>query len=462
MGWRPLAVGLLAASAHAAVAGAPEPGPTGLLPVAALSSSNDMFANGVGNGDDFRTAAIGGHVRLGGLVLALDGAMLTDRASGTRSDELLAIAGWAFGQAGPTTGWHVSGFLGGGVRVDGDLHGQEAQNTVHRTINVDEVSLAYDDDRVHPALTGSAVGGWLGPAGFDLTGWWGAQVIVAGQAVAEGNILVEVGPRLVLIGQQGAFWVGPRLRLRDGEPAGPTAAATGRHEDGWWLDVGTFVTPFGDGASAWGYQVRAAFNPDTRATLGSLGVVFSPGTSPPAPELALDHDLAAYSGGGLGVQLRWHPWPYQDIGRRSAAVFDYRFGTNPDGGLNLDLGPGHTSIGADLRHDQISAGWEEGFRSPDWSGLRFVPWVQAGAGVRQEGVVVEGAGARFAQDQTTALVARGALGLRLVMGERFSLGGSLDGWLPAWDKSMHGGSESVTLNAPGWALGLHLAAHISW
>jgi hypothetical protein len=390
--------------------------------------------------------------------------MLTDRAGGTRSDELVVVVGWRLGAAAPVTGWHAGGVLGGGVRLDGDLAGQRVQNHVHDAINVDQVHLAYDHAAVsvNPVVTGSAVAGWLGPAGLGLTGWWGVQVVAAGQWAVGGQALAELGPRFALVGQQGAWWVGARLRLRDGEPAGPTVAATGGHEDGWWLDLGTFVVPFGAGAGAWGYQIRSALNPESRAALGTIGLVVDPGVSPVAPELALEHDLAIYGGGGLGVQLRWYPWPYQDTGRRSAAVLDYRFGTEPDGRLRLDQGPGRTPVGADLRHDQLTLGWEEGFSSPDWSGLRFVPWVQAGAGLRQEGVVVEGDGARFTEGRATTGVVRGALGVRAVWAEAISLGASLDGWLPFWCEDLRASGEAVTLNDPGWAVGLHLAAHIAW
>jgi len=191
-------------------------------------------------------------------------------------------------------------------------------------------------------------------------------------------------------------------------------------------------------------------------------VVVRPHASPAGAELALEHDLAIYRGGGFGVQLRWYPWPYQDTGRRSGAVLDYRFGTDPDGTLQPNQIIGSTPVGAEIRHDQITLGWEEGFRSPDWSGMRFVPWVQAAAGVRQEGEMISGSGARTLAGSVTTLVARGAFGVRLVMGERFSLGGSIDGWLPAWSEELRSYGDPITLNDPGWTFGLHLAAHISW
>jgi hypothetical protein len=458
--WRLLAAGLTATAAHAAVAGAPEPGAAGVLPVATLKTSNDMFANGLGNGDDFRTAAVGGLLRLDHVVVTFDAAMLTDRAAGTRSDELLAVAGYAFGPDEPRSGWQIGGFLGAGIRVDGDISGQEVQNAVHRTINVDEVHLAYDArDRIRPTTTGSVVGGWLGPAGLGLTGWWGVQLVAAGQWTPEGELLAEVGPRLSLVGREGAFWVGVRQRLRDGQPPGGTVAATEAHEDGLWLDSGTWITPLRCGERVWGWQVQAAINPETRAATGSVGLVVSPGAGPAGREVALAHDLAVYSGGGLGVQLRWYPFPYQDA-QRSALVLDYSFGTQPDG--RLLLGTSDDAFGADLRHDQWTVGWEEGYRSPDWSGVRFVPWVQAAAGLRQEGVVAETRPGLFLDGRATTPVARGAAGVRVEWRDLLSLGGSLDGWLPAWREELRAGGQSITLNDPGWAVGVHLAAHVAW
>jgi hypothetical protein len=450
------------ASLHAAVAGAPEPGPTGILAVASLTSSNDMFGTGVGNGDDFRTAALSGHLRLGGLMLVADASMLTDRGGGTRSDEAVLAAGWAFGQETPHTGWHAGGFLGGGVRIDSNLHGQEVQNVVHRTIGAQQVHLDQDPvDSTRPVLVGSAVLGWLGQAGQGMSGWWGGQLVAAGQWAEDGQVIAEVGPRVSLVGQEGAFWLGTFVRMREGEAPGTTAEMTGRHEDGWWFDSGTFITPLRHGGTSWGWQVRVAANPETGASLGSLGLLARPGVSAAGASLALEHDLSIYNGGGFGVQLRWYPYPYQDA-HRSAVVLDYRFGTEPDGSLSLDTGPADIALGAELRHDQWTVGWEEGYRSPDWSGLRFVPWSQAGAGVRQEGLVVEGPGAHVTKGRATTLVARGAVGLRLEWRDTLSLGASLDGWLPAWSEDMRVGGDSVTLNDPGWAIGLHLAAHIAW
>lgn len=452
---------LAAAPLPAAVAGAPEPGPTGVLPYAALTSSNDMFGDGVGNGDDYRTAALSGHLRLGRVVLAADAAMLTDRAAGTRSDEAVVVAGWDFGPQAPRLGWHLAGFAGGGVRYDGDLHGEEVQNDVHRMIGAQQVALAEDPvDRMRPVLVGSAAVGWLGEAQGGLTGWWGGQLVASAQHEADGQSLAEIGPRLTLVGQEGAVWLGGFQRMRAGSDPGPTSSATGMHEDGWWFDSGTFITPLGSGSTRWGWQVRAAVNPSTRASLGSLGLVVRPGLGAVGPSLALEHDLALYGGGGFGVQLRWYPYPWQDA-HRQAVVLDYRFGTEPDGELDLGSVAGGP-LGGELRHDQWTVGWEEGFRSPDWGGLRFVPWAQVGAGVRHEGVLVEGPGAYRAEATATALAARGAAGVRLEWRDLISLGGSVDGWLPAWTDEVRVGGVAETLNDPGWAVGVHLAAHVAW
>jgi len=451
-------------SMHAAVAGAPEPGPTGKFPCAATETGNDILGDGVGNGDDFRTATLGGHYADRGLILAVEGSILTHRPANTRSDELLAIAGWAWGQEDPNLGWRWSGFIGGGVRVDRYLAGDEIQNGLHRGLNVDEVKLTYDDhESYRPAAAGSFAVGWLGvPSALDLTGWWGGQLVGAGQYALEGELIAELGPRLVLVGRDGSYWVGARYHWRDGDPPSATVAATGEHEDGWWINSGTYITPMDWGG--WGYQVKAGINPESRAAFGAIGAILSPGTVPAGgEEMTLQHDLALYQGGGFGVQLRWYPTRMNlgdgVDGRRCAAVLDYRFGTEPDGRLSLDLSADDTLSGADLRHDQATIGWEEGYSSPRCGPFTFIPYAQAGLGARLEGVVSEGNGTRA---QAVTVVVRGAAGVRVFCGDVFSFGFSVDGWLPARSEEVQLGASTVTLNDSGWAIGFHTAAEIAW
>ncbi len=453
-----------AASLAAAVPGVPEAGPNGVLPFFGLTSSNDMFGSGVGNGDDFRTAGVALQGRLGGWVVATEGSMLTDRRAGTRADQAQLLAGRVLGDQTPHAGWHASVLVGGGVQLDGNLGGRPTQNFIHDTIGASRVGLNYDreDSQARPLFAVAAVAGWLGEPSRDLglTGWWGGQVLATTSWVPDAELLSEIGPRLVLVGAQGALWLGVRVRLRDGEPPTATAGATGAHEDGWWLDAGTYITPLDWDGREFGWQVRAAINPETQAALGSLGLVVSPGAGPGGATLDLSHDLAVYGGGGFGVQLRWHPWPYQDA-RRSSAVLDYRFGSEPDGRLRL-FPDTQQAADADLRHDQWTIGWEEAYRSPNWSGVRFMPWVQGGAGLRHEGMVIDGASGRWREGSSTAPVLRAAVGVRAAWHDLVSLGASCDGWLPAWQTDHPVGGAQITLNDPGWALGLHLAAHIAW
>lgn len=452
---RSAAVLLLAGAAHAAVAGAPEPGPGGTFPAAAAATGNDLFGSGVGNGDDFRTATIGGHLAWGRLITAIDAAMLTDRAANRRSDELVAVLGLRAAPAAPRTGWHAAAFAGAGVRADGDLGGQAAQNRVHDAIGAARVHLARDPRRVRGVATASAAAGWLGEAPV-LTGWWGVQAVAAGQWAPDGEAIAEVGPRLVVLGREGAFWSGVRHRSRAGDPATATAGATGAHEDGWWIDSGTFIAPLGDGGSGWGYELRSGLNLETRAVHGSVGLVFSPGAAAAGPTLDLEHDLGLYAGGAFGVQLRWYPWPWQDS-HRSGPVLDWRFGTNPEGSLRFD-----EAAGAELRHDMWTAGWEEGWRSPSWSGWRFVPWAQAGIGARREAALLQGSGARTSVGETLAPALRGAAGVRVAWREVLSFGLGADGWLPAWSSSVDLPGRRVRLNEPDWALGAHVALHVAW
>lgn len=456
---RAAAILLCAAALTAAVAGAPEPSPAGVLPAGSASSLNDIFGNGLGNGDDFRTAGVGGHARLGRLVLAADAAMLTDRARRTRSDELVLTAGWVLGPLAPRLGWQAGAWAGGGLRVDGDLAGERVQNGLHRRIGSAEVHLPYDGDgRPRPLAAGSATAGWLGEAGFGLTGWWGVQAVSAWQWTPGRELIATAGPRLALVGHEGSFWLGASYRLHDGEAGSAAAAATAAHEEGWWIESGTTVAPGG----RWGWQVRTGLNPETRAALGSIGLVVEPGGSPGGRrELAVEHDLAIYGGGGFGVQVRWQPDAWSDT-RVPAVVLDYRFGTEPDGRLRLEQGFDAAPDTADLRHDQWTLGWEESYLTPDWSGWRFAPFAQAAAGVRQEGVMPDGNGARSARGRAVAPVLRGAFGARALWAEAVGAGFSLDGWLPAWDERLRVGDGTIVLNDPGWAWGLHLVAHIAW
>lgn len=459
-----LALICVAAPMAAAVPAIPEAGPSGVLPTFTLTTTNDLLGNGLGNGDDFRTAGVSGAWRLDHVVVAVDGAMLTDRAAATRTDQLTILAGVWLGPLRPRLGWQVGSFLGAGVQLAGDLGGQDMQNWVHRTINVDQVHVAYDPGQGARAIVGaSVVGGWLSavPPGLSMTGWWGVQMVAAGTTVCDGEQLWEAGPRLVLVGLESAFWLGTRWRGMQGASTGPTVAATLDHEVGWWLEVGTTITPLRCGGSNLGWHMRSAFNPETRATLGSLGLLLQPGGGPSGASLDLQHDLAIYDGGGVGLQLRWLPYPYQDT-RRSALVLDYRFGTNPDGQLDWNNGPGGPA-GAEQRHDQITLGWEEGLRSPAWSGVRLTAAIDVSAGVRTEGVLAQGAGARTLAAHATTGVFRQSGVVRLEFGETLSLGVSLDGWLPWWHESVTNQSAGATvLNAPDWTTGIHLAAHVAW
>ncbi len=446
--------------AHGAVSGVPEPGPTGLLPRASISTTNDMLGNGVGNGDDFRTAGVGGHYASRGLVLAIDAAMLTDRNGSTRSDELVATAAWSWGQAAPALGWRWSGLVGGGLRLDRYLGGDVIQNGLHRGINAPEVDAEYDDvNSLAPVLAGSGALGYLSRSRLPfLTGWWGGQLVGSSSYAVDGELIIEGGPRLTLVGRDGSFWAGARYRWQAGDPVGPTLAATGQHEQGWWVDSGTFVTPVDWGG--WGYQVRAGLNLETLAVNGALGAVYRPGTASPGEEMEMQHDLSVYQGGAFGVQLRWYPTALQLQGsRRPAVAFDYRFGTEPDGRISLDLSPNRIPTGADLRFDQVTVGWEEGWVAPILATVDLVPYLQVGAGGRREGVVSEGVGVRA---ESVAPVVSGALGCRVVFFQTVSLGLSIDGWLPVYSEDVTLGGSTVTLNDPGWNIGGHLAAHIAW
>lgn len=456
---RAIALLIAAAAAAAAVPGLPEPGPAGAWPRLLVASGNDLFGNGVGNGDDARTAAAALQMRAGPLLAAVDGALLTDRAGGTRRDVLLGSVLWSWGGRQPALGWQAAAALGGGAKVEGRLGGAEVQNGVHRLRGIAAVPLAYDREgaTLRPLAAATALVGWLGTAEPLLTGWWGLQAGAGSWLTATGETDLAVGPRLVLVGRDASWWLAGWYRWWGG-PEGPTQAAVAAHERGWWAEIGTDAVPF----AGWGYRVRSGWNPETRAAFGSVGAVWEPGRAAPGRELWLEHELALYSGGGLGVQLRWHPWPWQDAGRVSALLLDYRFGTEPDGTRVLGWGDGDAPAEADLRHDQLALGWEEALRSPRWGAWRGTGFAQARAGARHEGLRLTAArGSRVLARHTAPALSAG-VGARVEWRDLASLGASWEGWLPAWDERVQKPQLSVRLNDPGWALGLHLAVHLAW
>ncbi|MCS6969804.1 MAG: hypothetical protein NZ552_02135 [Planctomycetes bacterium] len=456
-----LGAGLASALAGASPA-ALEPGPGGVWPRLLIASSNDLFGNGLGNGDDFRTAGAAAQLRLGPLLLVGDAALLTDRSGGTRCDVVFGGALWRWGGEATRLGWSATAAVGGGVRAAGSLGGAEIQNRVHRLLGIAGVSLAYDGDlTASPALLAAAAGGWWSPAPLG-TGWWGWEFVACGSAVGDGERQLTAGPRWVLLGQEGSWWLAAYRQWWDGEPPRATLATVASRESGWWAEIGSDAVPWGRGPRAWGYRVRSAWNPQTRAALGSVGVVWAPGVAGAGAELWLEHELALYTGGGLGVQLRWRPWPWQDSGRWCGPLLDYRFGTEPAGRHLLDLGSGEAPAEADLRHDQLSIGWEEAWRSPPHGRWRAIPFVQASSGLRQEGLVVIGQRRVQHSTRATTIALRGGCGLRAEWAETLSLGLSWEGWLPAWRETLSAPPLVVTLNDAGWAWGAQLAALLAW
>lgn len=446
----------LAAPLAAAVAGVPEPGPASGLATLSLTTQNDLFASGQGDRDDFRTAGLDTAWSSGRYVLSGAWSMLTDRQSGSRSDQALFLAGLE-GARSWAGGWRAAGFAGAGIQLDQRLAGQGAQNVVHRIVGASPVDLAYDDPRgARGALAASASLGWHDER-------WALELVGAGEAVESGEVVGEIGPRLCLLADGGALWLGPRWRGHDGDPGSGTAARTLDHEDGLGVDLGAWIAPGSWLGHPCGWQARAGYNLITHASSGSIGLLLRPGESPSGVRtILIDHDLAWYGGGGMGVQLRVAPATAPSSGWYGTGLLDYRFGTDPDGRLAWGLGAGDR-VTAHVRHDQVAAGGEGGWRTA-WDGrLQLAAAVQALAGVRSEGVVAEVPGAQRLEGRATAPVAAGSAAIRLEIDRVFMLGFSLDGWLPAWSETlaMPGGGQ-VGLNRPGATWGLHAGGRLAW
>lgn len=446
----------LAAPACGAIAGVPEEPRPGTLPGAWLAWSNDSFGGEMGqNTDDFRTNAVSGGMRLGDhWLIALDYSMLTHLetvGAEQRSDELTATIGYRHDFAGLPRAWLAGG---AGVRVAGDLGGESVQNAWHDLWDYEEVRVPYEDgDRAGVAYL---AGGWAYVPDLALVEVLdhrlGIHLSAAALATTEGEFQGALSLQLAATGRDAAFWVGVREQLNHGNNLSDTAAAVAAHEDGTWLTFGT-------SAGAWYFE--GGVDAHTQATVGRVGFLWRRGNSEtPAQVAEIEGILGLYEGYALGLQYRWRPHWLDDLsGGRAAMMLDYRFGQYPGmdwyGNLVVVRQP---LVGIDLS-------W-----APPRAGFQLVPFIYAGAGVRQEQVEITLPGARFPKDDAVRAVVQGGVGLRCYWGAlpssertaRYGVSLVYDVWQPFGDATVSNGFETGTYQEAGGAAGLRLAATVAW
>jgi hypothetical protein len=456
--WSPVLVLALgfAAPVCAAIAGVPEEPRPGTLPGAWLAWSNDSFGGEMGqNTDDFRTNAMSGGVRLGTRwVAAFDYSMLTHLevpGAERRCDELTASLGYRHDFMELPRAWLA---VGAGVRIAGDLGGEGVQNAWHQVWDYEEVRVPYEDGG--SAGIAYVAGGWACVPDLALTEVLerrlGIHVSGAALATSDGEYQGALSLQLALTGRDAAFWIGMREQLNGGDNLSAVAAAVATHEDGTWL-------VFGTSAGAWSFD--GGVDVHTQATVGRVGFLWRRGTGAAPTQVAeIEGILGLYEGYALGLQYRWRPHWLDDLsGGRAAMMLDYRFGQYP----------GVDWYGNNVVVRQPLIGIDLAWAAPR-AGFQLLPFIYAGAGVRQEEVETTLPGARFPKDDAVRAVLQGGIGLRccwgaLPAGERTArYGVSLvyDVWQPLGDATVSNGFETGTYQESGSAAGLRLAAMVAW
>lgn len=456
----PILLACAPAMLSAAVSGVPEAPRPGTPPLAWLSWGNDAFGGETGaNTDDYRTNAFALWLQHDGWIGGADYAQLTDRfEQGTRSDQLNLALGheWA-GDLQAAGQWRLSGGLG--LRMTAALGGQWLQDRWHQANGFTQYTLEEDDEETEGTawmhgewlLTGAEFGfpdmPWLRP------GQLGLALRASGQATTGGELQGSAGLHIVLLGSDGHAMFGLDQEVREGTAPNHTTARTAAHEDGTWL-------AYAAGAGGWFFQ--GATGLDQSATWGAIGWQWgrTPGRSA-GQTATLEGLFALYQGYALGLQYRWQPEWLAGLAESLSTYVDYRFGRYP----GLDW-PGTDSVLM-----------RQGLAGVDWELVRLggqqvsvAPFVQGGAGIRDEQVTSAGNDPHFAGQGALRAVVQGTFGLRMMFGlgttrlPAYGLSIVYDTWLPldgaeAVDETT---GQSVAYQQSGSALGLRFNARITW
>lgn len=453
---------LLAASLPAAVSGVPEAPRPGARPLAWFAWGNDAFGGETGdNTDDYRTNALTLGVQLQGWVIGLEHSMLTDRRSGVelRTDQLNLALGheWELSLSAYDRLWLAGGV---GFRATGGLGGQDMQERWHAMHDFRPYELSEDASEEEGTawahgewlLTGEAAG--IPDLPFLRPGQLGLDLRVSTLATTGGEYAGSLGLNLVLLGADAHAMFGLTRELRGGTSPNQTAQRTAGHEEGTW-----FTYALGAG----GWFVNGGWGLSGEATWGAVGWQWGRTPARTAAQVAsLEGVFALYQGYALGMQYRWQPGWLRDLSDRQLSCFaDYRFGRFPGSTTMLDN----------------SLVMRQGLLGVDWEPLRMggprmsvAPFLQAGAGLREERITVIGDQASYPEQGAQRTVLQGSLGLRC----QFATGADLlpaygfslvyDAWQPLGDAVATDATGGATLHYQqgGGAFGLRFNAVVAW
>ncbi len=471
---------LLPSVVLAQVSGVPEPPSPTPLPTFWIGMSNDTFGDAIRNDDDFRTAGVRGGGRLGRWVVEVDGSILTNRgrdgSAPGRVDELSYTLGYALydderEQERSEQRWRSLIIIGGGARTVTRLGGEAIQNGLHSLASFPLVYLPYDRERATDALAYVyARSLWLVAANakpeLAPAGDFGVQGEASALTTTGGQQQGFLGAKAVLLGRQGAAWIGGRWEWHRGNAPSPTANHVLDHETGPWLLAGVQAGPLGD--SNVGVYLQGALNPRGNAVDGTLGLIIAPqpGRSGGEP-VRFDQTLLYFpDGGAIGLQVRWRPrWFFEHgLSQRDTLFLDYHFG----------WAPGYDDFTGDVVDaNQVLAGFQPTWTWHPFSAFLTEGWVAAGAGYRVEQVRPYGDKTpRFAASaKAYRPVVQGGAGVRLGwddgtgvdhLWERLRLGIGYSAYVPFWRATVGTGADQAEFMKPGGGVELSLGAHLAW
>lgn len=446
----------------AAVSGVPEAPRPGARPDIWFAWGNDAFGGETGdNTDDYRTNAFTLGVQHDGWVCGLEHSMLTDRRAGVelRTDQLSLAVGreWELSLSAYDRLWLAGGL---GARATGSYGGQTIQDRWHAMNDFSPYTLAEDDSAEEGTawahgewlFTGEAAG--LPDLPFLRPGQLGLDLRGSGLLTSGGERSGSLGASLVLLGADAHLLLGLTRQLRGGDAPNQTAQRTAEHEEGTWFTYGL-------GAGGW--FVNGGWALSGRATWGAVGWQWGRAPTRTATQVAsLEGVFALYQGYALGMQYRWQPGWLGELADRQLSCFaDYRFGRFPGSATMLDnaLVMRQGVLGLDWEPARLGGG-----------AMWFAPFLQAGAGLREERITVIGDYATYPEQGAQRTVLQGSIGLRC----QFATGADLlpaygfsvvyDAWLPLDDAtaSHPPGSAPLRYQSAGGAFGVRFNALVAW
>ena len=438
---RLLGIGLMGATAYAAVPGVPAPPRPGPVPMAWANWANDAFGGEVGvNPDDFRTNAFGMGFNVEQWIFYADLSLLTDKQDGigttpSRSDELTISIGRMLVNE-QDADQQVVAMAGLGLRHADDLGGGSLQNEWHRRIEFPEVTAPYDETATAGTAWFSSQLLWMGEPDdgehdrvFAAGSRFGLSFDLSALASTEGELQADFGTNLLWAGHDGVVWLGYRYQMRGSEALTDAAAVVSARERGSWISYGFSV-------GAWYFE--AALHPEESLSTGRLGwMIDRPPIHSSIGEDVLTFELGGTIGEyGLGVQSLWQPRWLRDaggVGDRSRLFWDYRFGRVPESDLDLSVRYQHGMAGLDVS------------LFPPRDGLQINPFLYGGLGWRVEEVIHEGPFPIYAEERKSGPAFQGGAGCRLTWGRQPKRGRGVQyGLTLAYDRWYAFGSQDIS------------------